>query len=617
MTENHKTPLVAGDLKQRILIVDDDPNIVQVIEQALTFKGYSTRSTTAGEEAVRIFHDEGEFDVVLTDLILPGISGIELLEIFKKQDPTCEVLVLTGFGSNDKAVEALKKGAYDYLKKPTNIDELFIAVSNAIEKKRLSVENISYQMDLERLVEERSWELVKTQKFVNSVLEGSTEYFIIASDAEGQITLFNSGAERLLGYQRSEVQGLNAIQFFADPAAREESADLESFFKDGMIDQTHIVTTRNGREITISLTVTPIWDESGNIVGYTWIGKDVSDALALQDKLKEYAQNLEKLVEARTAEIQERNRCLEETINQLNSTQMQLLQSEKMASIGQLAAGVAHEINNPIGFINSNLSTLKKYIVNLKDYCRGTDRLFDNGGPEALEELRRIKKFKKIDFILEDVASVIEESIEGTERVKSIVQDLKDFSHQDKGKLVEYDLNNSLKSTLNIVWNELKYKAEVIQDLGHLPLVRCYPQQLNQVWMNLLVNAAHAITDKGQITVRSYQTNDDVFLEISDTGSGIPPENLKKIFEPFFTTKEVGKGTGLGLSLSYRIIERHGGSIEVQSQIGKGTVFRVRLPIQGPAEHAEGTPEPPGNDSALIDRIEPVAQLVEPEEVGA
>jgi signal transduction histidine kinase len=349
-----------------------------------------------------------------------------------------------------------------------------------------------------------------------------------------------------------------------------------------MIDEAHRMATRDGREIIISLTVAPINDENGQAVGFIWIGKDTTESLALQAKLKEYTLNLQKLVEDRTAEIKERNRCLEDTLNQLNNTQMQLLQSEKMASLGQLAAGVAHEINNPIGFINSNLSTMKKYVLNLRDYCRATDRVLEGGGTEQMEELRKVKNFKKIDFILEDVASVIEESIEGTERVKTIVQDLKDFSHQDKGKLVECDLNNSLKSTLNIVWNELKYKAEVTQELGNIPLVRCYPQQLNQVWMNLLVNSAHAITGKGQITVRSYQAEDEVIVEISDTGGGIPPENLKKIFEPFFTTKEVGKGTGLGLSLSYRIVERHGGTIEVESQVGQGTCFKVRLPLLGP-----------------------------------
>jgi two-component system NtrC family sensor kinase len=235
---------------------------------------------------------------------------------------------------------------------------------------------------------------------------------------------------------------------------------------------------------------------------------------------------------------------------------------------------------------------LKKYLSNIKDYSRAADRVLDEGSTEAVEGLRQAKKFKKIDFIMDDVSSVIEESIEGTDRVKTIVQDLKDFSHQDHGKLVEYDLNQGIKSTLNIVWNELKYKAEVIQKLGELPLVKCYPQQLNQVIMNLLVNAAHAIEGQGKITVRTYAVDDEAVIEISDTGVGIPQENLKKIFEPFFTTKETGKGTGLGLSVSYGIVSRHGGQIQVESQVGSGATFRIRLPRNGPeAELPRGREE--------------------------
>ncbi len=578
---------VAGELKRRILIVDDDPTIVQIIEQALNFKGYDTRSTTDGLEALKIFQEEGGFDVLLTDLILPSLSGLELLEKCKEIDPTCEVLVLTGFGANEKAVEALKKGAYDYLKKPTNIDELFIGVAKAIEKKKLTLENIAYQMDLERLVEERSAELIKTQKFLHSVLEGSTEYFIIASDADEKITLFNSGAERLFGYKREEVQGKKALLFFAKDKPEGIHSNVAELIRIGGMDQEHTLLTRDGREITISLTVTPIQDESGAVTGYIWIGRDITEKLAMQAKLKDYAQNLECIVESRTREIQERNQELEAALKQLQEAQVQLLQSEKMATIGQLAAGVAHEINNPIGFINSNLTTLKKYTANIHEFCKETTRILDSGDVSSLDEIRKLKKFKKIDFILEDIGSVIEESIEGTERVKSIVRDLKDFSHQDRGNLSDYDLNKGIKSTLNIVWNELKYKAEVIQDLQNLPLIKCYPQQINQVLMNLLVNAAQAIVEKGRITVRSRHENGDVIVEISDNGCGIPPENLSKIFEPFFTTKEVGKGTGLGLSLSYNIVEKHGGKIEVESEVGVGTLFRVRLPVAGPLAQNE------------------------------
>ncbi|MCX6640534.1 MAG: response regulator [bacterium] len=584
MTNKNKTslsPLIAGDLTHNIMIVDDDPNIVQVLEDALSFKGYATRGIINSSDALRVYREEGEFDLVITDLMMPGTNGMELLEEIKKQDPNCEVVVLTGFGSTDKAVEALRKGAYDYLKKPTNIDELFFTVSKAIEKRRLTLQNISYQMDLEQLIDERTSELVKTQKFLNSVLESSTEYFIIATDSKGTITLFNTGAERLFGYNRQEIEGKKTILFLSDLGMKEKPEDLREFLKNGMIDEAQTILNRDNTEITISLTVTPIQDDEGKTAGYIWIGKDITEQLALQSTLKEYALNLEKRVAERTSELVERKVEVEKALSQLQDTQVQLLQAEKMASLGQLAAGVAHEINNPMGFINSNLSTLKKYIVNVREYFLGVDRAL-TGGSVSVDELARLKRTKKIDFILEDIASVIDESLEGTDRVKTIVQDLKDFSHQDRGTLVEYDINKGIKSTLNIVWNELKYKSEVIEELGDVPSIRCYPQQLNQVFMNVLVNAAQAIHERGKITVRSYTFEDMVCVEIGDTGSGIKPEDQAKIFEPFFTTKEVGKGTGLGLSISYRIIERHGGTIEVESEVGVGTTFKIKLPVQPP-----------------------------------
>ena len=582
-----KDPLIAGALNHKILIIDDDPNIVNVLEQALQFEGYSTRSALSSEEGLKLFAEEGEFDIVITDLMMPGLSGIELLEHIKNLDPNCQVLVLTGFGSNDTAVEALKKGAYDYLKKPTNIEELFIAVAKAIEKKKLTLASLNYQMELEKRVEERSSELLRTQKFLHSVLESSTEYFIIATDDKGEITLFNSGAERLFGYDRTEVEGKKPILFLSGLSKDGKPEDLDEFLKDGMIDKSQTIVNRNNDEIPITLTVTPIKNEEEKITGYIWIGKDITERLAMQAKLEEYAQNLEKRVEERTKELMGQNIRLEKALQQLKEAQVQLLQAEKMASLGQLSAGVAHEINNPIGFVNSNLNTLKKYMKNIKDYSHGVDRVLSGGDSASIEELARLKRNKKIDFILDDVASVIDESLEGTERVKTIVHDLKSFSYQDREDLLPYDLNKGIKSTLNIVWNELKYKAEVIEELAELPPVKCYPQQINQVIMNLLVNASQAIEEEGKITVRTLQQDGEVIVEIGDNGSGIDPENLPKIFEPFFTTKECGKGTGLGLSISYSIIERHGGSIEVKSEVGKGSTFRIHLPIEGPQGASE------------------------------
>ena len=196
-----------------------------------------------------------------------------------------------------------------------------------------------------------------------------------------------------------------------------------------------------------------------------------------------------------------------------------------------------------------------------------------------MEQILTLEKEIDIDYLLEDVSSLVEESHEGLERIKTIVTDLKNFAHPGDDELRLADINKNLDSTLNVVWNELKYKATVRREYGQIPLIPCIAQQLNQVFLNLLVNAAQAIKEKGEICIRTQSDNGYVEIQISDTGEGIPPENLPKIFDPFFTTKDVGKGTGLGLHMVYSIVKRHNGTIDVQSEVGKGTTFTVRLPM--------------------------------------
>ena len=271
-------------------------------------------------------------------------------------------------------------------------------------------------------------------------------------------------------------------------------------------------------------------------------------------------------------------------IKKLEAAQNQLLQAEKMASIGQLAAGVAHEINNPIGFVYSNLGTLEKYVQDtfgmLSMYEQAEEAIAD---PELRTKLKSARDKLDLGFLKEDLRALMDESKDGITRVKHIVQNLKDFSHVDASDEWHFDdLHKGINSTLNIVNNEIKYKSEVVKEYGELPEVECLLPQLNQVFMNLLVNSAHAIEERGTITIRTGQQGEEVWVEIADTGKGIAPEHQKKIFDPFFTTKPIGKGTGLGLSLAYGIIQKHHGRIGMQSEVGKGTVFRVWLPIRQP-----------------------------------
>jgi two-component system NtrC family sensor kinase len=279
-------------------------------------------------------------------------------------------------------------------------------------------------------------------------------------------------------------------------------------------------------------------------------------------------------------ELTRKNLRLNEALAALKRSQAKVLHQEKMASIGQLAAGVAHEINNPIGFINSNLSTLGKYLSRLSGFLAVQSECIASGSPqEQVESVRQQQARLKIDYIVKDLEDLIRESLEGAERVRSIVADLKSFSRVDESEFKQADLNECLRSTINIVWNEIKYKATLKKELGEIPRTRCYPQQMNQVFMNLLVNAAHAIEHQGVITVRSWEEDGYACVSVADTGQGIPEANLNRIFEPFFTTKEVGKGTGLGLSITYDIVKKHNGEITVRSEPGKGTVFTVRIPV--------------------------------------
>ncbi|MFK7885359.1 MAG: ATP-binding protein [Gammaproteobacteria bacterium] len=309
--------------------------------------------------------------------------------------------------------------------------------------------------------------------------------------------------------------------------------------------------------------------------------------LLLETKSRE----LYKANAALTAEhdrVQRKNAEIEAAHSALKETQGKLVQSEKLASVGQLAAGVAHEINNPIGFIMSNLGTLEAYTKVMSRLISGYRKHADgdldpSAQAQLIADLRQLEEQEDIEFILEDIEGLLTDSIDGTKRVKDIVQGLKSFSRVDDAEVSEQDLHEGIDSTLKVVANEIKYSCEVIRAYGEIPRVPCNLAQVNQVFMNLLVNAAQAMDTPGTITITTKVDGDFVVAEFRDTGSGIPPETLGSIFDPFFTTKPVGSGTGLGLSISYGIIQDHGGTIDVSSEVGVGTAFSVRLPLSVPS----------------------------------
>jgi signal transduction histidine kinase len=282
-------------------------------------------------------------------------------------------------------------------------------------------------------------------------------------------------------------------------------------------------------------------------------------------------------------DLERRNEELRRSKAERECLQSQIIQSEKMASLGQLAAGVAHELNNPAGFIYGNMEIL--------DECtRGVERLiaFYETVPLPAELAARVRQMKDAmdcENTLDDLRSIISDCREGAERIRDVVQNLRTFSRLDEAEFKKVDIHEGLDSTLRLLSRFYSTgNIALARDYGELPLVDCYAGQLNQVWLNLLVNAAQAVKDGGEVSITTRLDGETAVVQIGDTGCGIAPENLSRIFDPFFTTKPVGEGTGLGLSVTYSIIERHRGTIRVESRVGEGTTFTVTIPVDAPRD---------------------------------
>ncbi len=445
-----------------------------------------------------------------------------------------------------------------------------------------------------------------------------------AIDADHVVTHWNKACERATGVLAADVIGTRNQWMPFYPGARPVLADLIVSDATEAVIRTHYRTNCR-RSLLIPgayeveaffphlgvegcwlyFSAAPLRDADDRIVGAIETLQDVTKRRLAEENLYKTQLELEHLVTKRTLQLAQANSRLEQDLrkqeeteaellrrnaeltdlnSKLSKAQEQLMQSDKLASIGQLAAGVAHEINNPIGYIFSNFSTLENYLTDLFAMLAAYESAESAIGSDALRaELQQLKQRVELDFLKQDIPPLMHESREGIERVRKIVQDLKDFSRTDTRQTWQWaNLHQGIDSTLNIVANEIKYRADVIKQYGDLPDIECLPSQINQVIMNLIVNAAHAMSkERGVITVRTGVDTDheQIWIEVADTGSGITKENLSRIFDPFFTTKPIGQGTGLGLSLAYGIVQKHRGCIGVDSEPGKGTTFRITLPV--------------------------------------
>lgn len=414
--------IFSGEEKERILLVDDEAIVRGLFASCLSanYECFEASSVTEALAQLKV----KEFSLVITDVIMPGLSGTELLRKIIENYPYTEVIMVSGVDRPQRALDAVRLGAFDYLIKPCDLDVLELTVERALEKRALMSNARQYKVDLEA----RNNELV-----------------------------------------RSKVQ-------------------------------------------------------------------------------------LERL-------------------------QTQIVQNEKMASLGQLSAGIAHELNNPVGFIYGNLDFLSKCMGGLVKLLNYYDEA-ELSGP-VIAGAAEIKAQIDYQASLEDLNSIISDCRDGAERISDIVQNLRTFSRLDEAEFKKTDVHEGIDSTLRLLSRYFSTdNILLVREYSELPLIDAFSGQLNQVWMNLLVNAAQAVSVKGgEVRITTSANKQSVFIAVSDTGDGIAAEHLSRIFDPFYTTKPVGDGTGLGLSISFGIVDRHGGTIAVDTKINEGSTFMVTLPI--------------------------------------
>ena len=500
---------------------------------------------------------DGSFDVLLLDLNLPDSHGLDTLIALERDHPDVAKVIVTGADDEALGLQAVAAGAQDYLVKGRfNVDAITRVIHYSVERKKLEED------------------LRHSRGKLNAMLESIRDPMIMI-DKDLNVIWGNEATREVFGDERIGTE-YRQVRKGRDEACGPSPCIVSQTLQDGKPHRCDVcMVDKDGlRRYFHCTTSVALRDKQGNPTAVMEIASDVTDR-RIAEKYSEFKR-------------------LEAANHKLKELQSHLIQSEKLASIGQLAAGVAHEMNTPIGFVACNFETLEKHVKKIlalielyAELEREVGAADGAGGPALVAPIREYRRTMRIDVILKNLGVLFEDSREGLERVTEIIQNLRDFSRVDQSSdFARYNVNEGLAATLIVARNAIKYSADVVTEFGEIPEIFCHPGQINQVFLNLVVNAAQAIEsqerqERGRITIRTYAADSHVVCEIEDDGPGIAPEDRRKVFDPFFTTKPAGKGTGMGLSISYDIIvNKHKGWISVESEVGRGTVFTIKLPLQ-------------------------------------
>ena len=500
-------------------------------------------------------------DLILLDVMMPEMDGYAVCKRLKATLETQDIpiMFLSAIDNAHDRVKAFQVGGIDYITKPFHLKEVLARVSQQIDRrtlqKRLEQQNFRLHAEIQnyKQLEDRY------RNIFDNAIDG-----MFQSTPDGQFITANHALAKMYGYASVEelCTSVNdiGIQLYVTPDRHKEFMD-QVLIRGEVSDAEAQVYCKNGTTLWVSETVRAVKDSQNSVMFYEGTVKNITDRKRSDEILRMRSQELE------------------ETLMQLRHSQAKLLQQEKMSSLGQLVAGMAHEINNPVSFISGNLVYAEQYFEDLI-------RAFHEAGITPGEDL---------EFVLQDLPVLLQSIRTGADRIHLIVQALKNFARLDEAEEKTVDIHEGIESTLLLLSHRLEAtsnrpKIKVVKDLGTVPKVHCFPGLLNQALMNLMGNAIDALDDsmtntsfkqpKLELRTKLIDPN-RIMIWISDNGSGMPPEIQERIFDPFFTTKEVGEGTGMGLAISYQVIvEKHGGQLECISVLGKGTEFVIMLPIK-------------------------------------